>query len=90
MTTNAFIGSWSLVSSSFKKANEVLICLSQPDRKSVDELVSRAKAAGGTTYKDPQDYGFMYGHCFKDLDGHVWELMYMDMAAMPIMEPHTD
>ncbi|WP_431224787.1 VOC family protein [Serratia sp. L9] len=65
-----------------KKATEVLICLSQPSRAAVDALVRKAIAAGGNTYNQPQDYGFMYGHGFQDLDGHIWELMYMDEQAM--------
>ena len=64
-----------------RKATEVLICLSQPNRATVDDLVRKAIAAGGNTYNQPQDYGFMYGHGFQDLDGHIWELMYMDEKA---------
>ena len=64
------------------KATEVLVCLSCESRAQVDELVRRAVAAGGTTYNQPQDHGFMYGHGFQDLDGHIWELMYMDPAAL--------
>jgi hypothetical protein len=65
-----------------KKSTEVLLCLSQPDRASVDALVRKAIAAGGNTYNQPQDYGSMYGHGFQDLDGHIWELMYMDEKAV--------
>ncbi|WP_422528203.1 VOC family protein [Serratia fonticola] len=64
------------------KATEVLICLSQPSRAAVDALVRKAISAGGNTYNQPQDYGTMYGHGFQDLDGHIWELMYMDEQAM--------
>ncbi|WP_346826360.1 VOC family protein [Serratia inhibens] len=64
-----------------RKATEVLICLSQPSRAAVDSVVRKAIAAGGNTYNQPQDYGFMYGHGFQDLDGHIWELMYMDEKA---------
>lgn len=64
------------------KAVEVLTCLSRESRADVDTMVAAALAAGGTTYKEPQDYGFMYGHGFQDLDGHVWELMWMDPAAV--------
>jgi len=63
------------------KATEVLVCLSCASRAEVDELVAKALANGGSTYKEPVDYGFMYGHGFQDLDGHVWELVYMDPAA---------
>ncbi|CAI1059681.1 VOC family protein [Serratia entomophila] len=61
-----------------RKATEVLICLSQPSRAAVDDMVRKAIAAGGNTYNQPQDYGVMYGHGFQDLDGHIWELMYME------------
>lgn len=60
-----------------KKYTEVLVCLSLESRERVDEMVRNAVAAGGTTYSEPQDYGFMYGHGFQDLDGHIWELIYM-------------
>jgi uncharacterized protein len=67
------------------KTTEVLICLSCASRAEVDELVRKAIAAGASTPNAPQDHGFMYGHGFQDLDGHIWELMYMDPNAAP---PH--
>jgi predicted lactoylglutathione lyase len=60
-----------------KKYTEVLVCLSSESRERVEEVVRKAVAAGGATYKDPEDHGFMYGHGFQDLDGHIWELVYM-------------
>lgn len=63
------------------KSTEVLICLSCDSRAEVDELVRKAVAAGGTTYNDPEDHGFMYGHGYQDLDGHIWELVYMVPGA---------
>jgi predicted lactoylglutathione lyase len=66
-----------------KKSTEVLLCLSCGSRAEVDDLVRKAVAAGGTTPVPPQDHGFMYGHGFEDLDGHQWELMYMDPNAAP-------
>ena len=66
-----------------KKSTEVLVCLSCESRAEVDELVRKALAAGGTAPNAPQDHGFMYGHGFEDLDGHVWELVWMDPAATP-------
>lgn len=60
------------------KTTEVLICLSCENREAVGDLVQKAVAAGGSTYNEPQDYGFMYSHGYQDLDGHIWELMYMD------------
>lgn len=65
------------------KTTEVLLCLSCDSRAAVDELVRKALAAGGKAPNAPQDHGFMYGHGFEDLDGHLWELAYMDMAAAP-------
>ena len=64
------------------KSTEVLVCLSWESRKKVDELVRKAVAAGGTTYNEPQDHGFMYQHGFQDLDGHIWELIYMEPSAI--------
>ena len=65
------------------KATEVLVCLSCDSRAEVDDLVAKALAAGGNAPNPPQDHGFMYGHGFEDLDGHQWELAYMDMSAAP-------
>lgn len=59
---------------------EALFCLSATSRAEVDELVRRAVAAGGTQAEEPQDHGFMYGYSFYDLDGHGWEVMWMDPA----------
>jgi predicted lactoylglutathione lyase len=56
------------------KYSEVLVCLTTESREKVDEIVLKAVATGGSTYNQPQDHGFMYGHGFQDLDGHIWEL----------------
>jgi len=64
------------------KSTEVLTALSCQNREKVDELVRKAVAAGGATYSDPKDYGFMYQHGFQDPDGHIWELIYMDPSAV--------
>jgi hypothetical protein len=64
------------------KSTEVLVCLSAESRAAVDDMVRKAVAAGGSTHKEPQDYGFMYGHGFQDLDGHIWELVYMEPSAV--------
>lgn len=70
------------VANAFERT-EVLTCLSCSSRAEVDELVAKAVAAGGKTPVPPQDLGFMYSHGYEDLDGHQWELMYMDMSAAP-------
>ena len=64
------------------KSTEVLVCLSLASRPEVDEMVRKAVAAGGSIYNEPKDYGFMYGHGFQDLDGHIWELIYMEPSAI--------
>lgn len=65
------------------KSTEVLVCLSCGSRAEVDELVRKAISAGGTAPRKPQDQGFMYGHGFEDIDGHIWELIYMKPGATP-------
>lgn len=57
---------------------EVLVCLSIDSREAVDAMVASAIAAGATTYNQPKDHGFMYVHAFQDLDGHIWELLFME------------
>jgi predicted lactoylglutathione lyase len=65
-----------------KTSSEVLICVSADSRDAVDEMVGKAQAAGGGVDPCPkQDYGFMYGRSFEDPDGHIWEVMWMDVEA---------
>lgn len=59
-----------------------LVCVSADDRAGVDEFADAALAAGASPAKDPQDFGFMYGRSFLDPDGHHWEVMWMDPAAV--------
>lgn len=61
---------------------EVILALSAKSRDQVDEIINKALAAGGKKYNDPQDYGFMYQWSFQDLDGHLWEIVYMDESAL--------
>ncbi len=61
-----------------KVTTEALIALGVDSREEVDRLVRTAIAAGGRHYKQPQDRGFMYGWGFEDLDGHLWEILWMD------------
>jgi predicted lactoylglutathione lyase len=62
------------------KTKEVLIALSTDSKKQVDELIDKAIAAGGKQFREPEDHGFMYSRRFEDLDGHVWEVLWMDPA----------
>ncbi|MCW2638732.1 MAG: extradiol dioxygenase [Dactylosporangium sp.] len=64
-------------------STEAILCLGVESRQRVDELVDKALAAGGLPSNDTMDQGFMYGRSFQDLDGHLWEVMYMDAAAVP-------
>jgi predicted lactoylglutathione lyase len=72
------------------KTTESIICLSAESREAVDELVSKAVAAGGKTPNEKQDQGFMYGHGFEDLDGHLWEVMWMDPSAVEQEQPAAE
>jgi uncharacterized protein len=59
------------------KSTEVLTCVSCDSKARVDELVAKARAAGGKVPRQAQDHGFMYAHGYEDLDGHTWELIHM-------------
>ncbi|SLH81997.1 Possible glyoxalase/bleomycin resistance protein/ dioxygenase [Mycobacteroides abscessus subsp. abscessus] len=64
------------------KSREVLLCVSADSRAGVDELVDAALAAGGVDWMPAQELGFMYGRSFRDLDGHVREVSWMDPAHL--------
>lgn len=64
------------------KVSEVIICLSAENREDVDELVRKAVAAGATTIEEADDQGFMYSHGYQDLDGHLWNIVYMKPTAV--------
>lgn len=64
------------------KGAQVFLCLTREDKSAVDSVVEKAVKAGGRPDPTPvQDYGFMYGRSFTDLDGHIWENVWMDPAA---------
>jgi predicted lactoylglutathione lyase len=64
-------------------SSEVILALSCDSPAAVDAMVAKAVAAGATTPNAPKDHGFMYQHGYQDLDGHLWEVMSMDMAKTP-------
>jgi uncharacterized protein len=67
-----------------KQATEVLFSIDAESKEEVDELIKKAVQAGGVAFGEPQDKdGWMYGAGFSDLDGHRWNVLYMDMAKMP-------
>jgi len=64
-----------------KEANEVVICLSCESREEVDSLIAKATAAGARIPHPPEDSGFMYEQGFEDIDGHLWNLIWMAPQA---------
>ncbi|WP_431871943.1 VOC family protein [Allosphingosinicella sp.] len=65
-----------------KSQSEVLLALSRDNRGAVDAITEKARQAGAVIDPTPQqDYGFMYGRSFEDPDGHIWEVMWMDVEA---------
>ena len=60
------------------KSTEVLLALSTDSREGVDDLANKAVAAGGKEPRAAQDHGFMYSRSFSDLDGHIWEIVWMN------------
>lgn len=69
---------------------QVLLALSQESRAAVDAIVEKAIAAGTGQPNPTQDHGFMYGRSFEDPDGHIWEVMWMDMdVALAARTPES-
>ncbi|OBZ13179.1 MULTISPECIES: VOC family protein [Bacillales] len=67
-----------------RQGTEVLLSIDAQSREEVDEWIEKAVKAGGTAFSKPQDQGgWMYGAGFADLDGHRWNVLYMDMSEMP-------
>jgi predicted lactoylglutathione lyase len=64
-------------------SREVIVGLSADSREQVDDLAGRALDAGAQALGEPDDQGFMYMRGFRDLDGHQWSFIYMDMSAIP-------
>ena len=61
---------------------EMLVAISAPDRDAVDAMIRDAVAGGGSDYREPQDYGWMYFRAFQDLDGHIWEVLATDESML--------
>jgi predicted lactoylglutathione lyase len=66
-----------------RSETNALFALSAESRAEVDAMVAKALAAGGAPASEPMDHGFMYGWSFLDLDGHYWEVFWMDPSAIP-------
>jgi predicted lactoylglutathione lyase len=61
---------------------EAILALTADSKDAVEELADLALVAGGTAANEPMDYGFMYGRSFNDVDGHLWEVFWMDPGAL--------
>ncbi len=70
-----------------RAGTQVLLALACESRDEVMQLVNRAVGAGATTPNPPQDHGFIFQHGFADLDGHQWEVFWMDAAAAQTQAP---
>jgi predicted lactoylglutathione lyase len=64
------------------KDMEVIIALSAESREKVDQMINKVIEAGGSESREPQDHGWMYGRSFQDINGHLWEIIYMDESAV--------
>jgi len=64
------------------KNTEAIVALSAQSREEVDQMMDKVVNAGGKEARDPQDHGWMYGRSFEDINGHLWEIFYMDESAM--------
>ena len=65
-----------------EKYAQLTVAIAAESREGVDEIVNKAVALGGKLYSDKMDYGFMYQWGFQDPNGHIWEIVYMDMSAL--------
>jgi uncharacterized protein len=65
-----------------RRSTEAILCVSAASREDVDAFADAALGTGGSVANEPMDHGFMYGRSFHDLDGHLWEVMWMDQAAV--------
>lgn len=70
--------------SNTSQATEVLLSVGADSKEEVDELANKAIEAGGKSNHKPSEVaGWMYGCVFSDIDGHNWNVLYMDMSKMP-------
>ncbi len=66
-----------------KQSVEVIMALSADTREKVDEMVNTALVNGGNASGETQDHGWMYQRSFQDINGHLWEVVFMDVSSMP-------
>ncbi|KHO46257.1 MAG: hypothetical protein QS98_C0004G0033 [archaeon GW2011_AR3] len=65
------------------RTSEAIMGITAESREEVDGMIRKAVAAGGKEYREASDHGWMYGRAFEDLDGHIWEIFFMDKSKMP-------
>ena len=82
LSKSQFAGFTSKPIADSRACTEAILCVSAGSRGAVDEFADAALGAGGTPAGDPMDHGFMYGRSFNDLDGHLWEVMWMSPEAV--------
>lgn len=68
--------------SNARRSTEVILALSTDSREKVDDMINKVIKAGGIEPREPQDHGWMYGRSFQDVNGHLWEIFYMDSSAV--------
>jgi predicted lactoylglutathione lyase len=71
------------------KNTEVIVALSVEGREKVDKMINKAIEAGGRESREPQDHVWMYGRSFEDINGHLWEIIYMDENALKNGKKHS-
>ena len=64
------------------KDTEVVVALSTERREKVEDMINKVIEAGGKEARDPQEHGWMYGRSFEDIDGHLWEIIYIDESTV--------
>lgn len=82
LTEEAFAGFVSKPVADARRATGAIVAVSAESREEVDAFADAGLAAGGSAANEPMDHGFMYGRSFHDLDGHLWEVMWMSREAV--------
>ncbi len=71
------------------KNTEMIVALSMESKEKVDQMINKVVEAGGKESREAQDHGWMYGRSFEDINGHLWEVFYMDESALKNEEKHS-
>jgi len=71
------------------KNTEMIVALSVESREKVDNMINKATGAGGRESREPQDHEWMYGRSFEDINGHLWEIIYMDERTIKNGDKHS-